>query len=183
MFSACTYNSPDEAGSDASERKTDPMEASAEIVQKTGAVLVNELQQQIEQNGPTGAINYCNHHALSITDSLAIQHHASVRRTSLKPRNPLNKASESEKEILLKWEIDHNKGNKPQPYKITNPDGTISVFHPIFTAEICLNCHGVPGEDIGDETLASIESLYPEDQAIDYSVNQLRGMWVVRLSK
>ncbi len=159
------------------------MEASTEIVQKTGSVLVNELQQQIEQKGPAGAITYCNHHALAITDSLATLYHASVRRTSLKPRNQANKASDSEKEILLKWEIDHNKGNKPQPYKITNPDGTISVFHPIFTAEICLNCHGVPGEDIGDETLASIESLYPEDQAIDYSVNQLRGMWVVRLSK
>jgi hypothetical protein len=50
-----------------------------------------------------------------------------------------------------------------------------------ITNDLCLNCHGEPGQDITAETLRAINTHYPEDKAIGYRANQLRGIWVVEM--
>jgi hypothetical protein len=44
---------------------------------------------------------------------------------------------------------------------------------------MCLKCHGTPGQEIQTETLKRIQQLYPNDKAIGYGVNEVRGMWSI----
>jgi hypothetical protein len=53
------------------------------------------------------------------------------------------------------------------------------VFAPILTNGMCLQCHGEPGSDVDETTLAVIRKKYPNDLAIDYGLNELRGIWKV----
>ena len=52
-----------------------------------------------------------------------------------------------------------------------------------MTNIMCLQCHGKPDKDILPNTLTKIGSLYPEDKAIGYGVDELRGIWVVEMDK
>jgi hypothetical protein len=47
----------------------------------------------------------------------------------------------------------------------------------------CLNCHGTPGKEVLPENHELIKGLYPQDRATGYSMDDLRGMWSIRLSK
>ena len=53
----------------------------------------------------------------------------------------------------------------------------IHFFKPILLQPLCLNCHGTPGKQIQNSTLAKIQVLYPSDQAFDYKEGDLRGVW------
>jgi hypothetical protein len=53
----------------------------------------------------------------------------------------------------------------------------IHFFKPILLQPLCLNCHGTPGKQIQNSTLAKIQLLYPGDQAFDYREGDLRGVW------
>ncbi len=44
-----------------------------------------------------------------------------------------------------------------------------------------MQCHGDPETDILPETYTKIKELYPEDKAIGYIENELRGIWVVEM--
>jgi hypothetical protein len=43
----------------------------------------------------------------------------------------------------------------------------------------CLQCHGQPGTDINEATMAQIKNLYPEDHATGYKLGDVRGLWKV----
>jgi len=56
---------------------------------------------------------------------------------------------------------------------------TLNYYKPILTAlSACLQCHG-PEEEINPETLQKIKTLYPNDKATGYSINELRGLWKI----
>jgi hypothetical protein len=46
-----------------------------------------------------------------------------------------------------------------------------------------VKCHGNKDVDIEQPTFRKIKALYPSDKALGYSVNNLRGMWVVEMNK
>ena len=56
-------------------------------------------------------------------------------------------------------------------------------YYPIITNELCMQCHGQTGQQISPGTLAKITALYPNDKAVNYKVNQLRGIWVVEMKR
>jgi len=187
ITTSCTYNTPKD-GEGQGEKKVenetkDYLSIGQNIVSKIGGELMATLQTKIQEQGAVAAIEFCNVHALPITDSLAKANQSMVKRTSLRFRNPANSPTDKEQEILTKWKIDFNKGTKPEAFIQLNNDGTVSTYHPIFIAELCLKCHGVPGVDIDDEVFAELESRYPKDQATDYNAGDLRGMFVVTMSK
>ncbi len=47
----------------------------------------------------------------------------------------------------------------------------------------CLVCHGTPGTQIANETLAIIKERYPNDLATGYKSDELRGIWVIEMDK
>ncbi|MEX2565618.1 MAG: DUF3365 domain-containing protein [Cyclobacteriaceae bacterium] len=161
------------------------MEWGDEISIAAQEALMGALGKAIEERGIEGAIGFCNEEALPITREVAEKYKVDVRRVSLKNRNPGNYPNENEKQILEAYAYnDENKQeNRPNIQKIDEGETLLYTKAIKIPGGLCLNCHGEPGKEIQEETLESIQSLYPEDKAVNYKVGQLRGMWSISLPK
>ena len=138
--------------------------------------LSGHLGKAMGAGGPIKALNYCNTKALPLTDSLSQAFQVSIKRTSLKNRNPENAPSEAETKVLQAFE----QASGESPHQIGRSDKDITFYKPIRLAAPCLKCHGTPGEELATEVHATIQELYPGDKATGYSEGDLRGMWVVQ---
>lgn len=47
----------------------------------------------------------------------------------------------------------------------------------------CLSCHGKPNEEVNELTLKSLEENYPTSKVTGYSLNEIIGMWSIKLSQ
>jgi hypothetical protein len=150
-----------------------------EIVKSTFGVLSSALQLRLEDGEVTDAVSYCNAAAYPLTDSLSKAHGAEIRRTSNKVRNPANALSDIEKPVFEAFLDEMNAGTEPRGKAIRMEDGMVHYFQPIFLQPMCMNCHGVVGEQVKTEDYQLIASLYPNDQAVGYKPGELRGMWSI----
>ncbi|MFM1932154.1 MAG: hypothetical protein RL226_1457 [Bacteroidota bacterium] len=151
-----------------------------ELALQTKAVLGKNLLGAIKERGTVGAIDFCNTRAIQITDSMSLALGASIRRVSDKPRNQHNAASEQQRTILEQYKNALAAGEEPQPM-VVSENGETYVYYPIETNEMCLQCHGSVGKEVKMETIKAIEKHYPADLATGYGVNQIRGMWEIKL--
>lgn len=142
------------------------------------ATLGKTLQQKIKEEGTLGAIEFCNVNALAITDSLSREFGATISRITDRPRNPQNRATEEEMKYVEAYKEDLAEGHNAKGL-VALQDDTIHFYYPIVTNSLCLKCHGTPQSEITPEVYAKIQELYPEDRAIAYSSEQLRGLWKV----
>lgn len=148
----------------------------AEALAKLSAALV----EAIGRSGPAGALSVCREQAPQIAKAVAHAHGVNLRRATHQPRNPKNAADAVEKAALAAFAAALAKKEPPKPQVIPNADGSRAYLAPIVLGNpLCLQCHGTPGKDIAPETLAEIQKLYPEDQAIGFQLGDLRGLWHV----
>lgn len=154
-----------------------------EIIYGTIDVLTHELKQAMRRGGVKEAVPYCNTQAISLTEKMAKKYHAEVRRTSLKNRNPQNKPNAQETAIIAQYEQEMTMGKKLQPKLTKLADGRTMFNAPILTRAVCLNCHGVVGQQVSKSNYQIIQSLYPQDKATGYKVAELRGIWSVIFEK
>ena len=97
-----------------------------------------------------------------------------IKRVSDKNRNPDNAANETERKYIYFFKEQLALKQKLEA-KFDN-----GVFYaPITTNNMCLQCHGSE-KDIKPATLAKIKSLYPNDKAIGYQENEMRGLMVIK---
>jgi hypothetical protein len=141
-----------------------------------------ELKNALASGGIENALHYCNEHAYPITDSLSAAHQVRIKRVSDKYRNPLNKADKMEEFMIKGFGIDLSEGNELSP-KVVIKDDSVIFYKPIITQALCLNCHGTPGKEITFSNDSLIRALYPQDKAVDYQANQLRGLWRIAFKK
>ena len=153
-----------------------------EAVQASSAALTARLQAAMKEGGPEKAIEICQIHALPITDSISKVKGLKLRRLSDRNRNPNNQAqgpamanleamrAELAQGLVLKPRIHRSSGEKTR------------LYYPILTQELCLKCHGQAKKDLNPETLAALQTRYPQDRALGYEVGMLRGLWEVTLS-
>ncbi|MDF4204377.1 DUF3365 domain-containing protein [Maribacter sp. SA7] len=148
------------------------------IAQSTQKVLGQNLMLNIQKNGLVGAVEFCNEKAYPLTDSMAIVHHAKIKRVTDRPRNTNNKASEKELEYIefFKSKINNNESYKPI---LTNDNGITNFYSPIVTNTMCLNCHGIPETNIDPKVTQLLNDKYPYDQAVGYTENEVRGIWSI----
>lgn len=138
------------------------------------AGILSRLNKAMDELGPYEAVKYCNHYALLLTDSLSHNYGIKAKRTSLKLRNPANAPDSLEKQILQMYAQTNSKA----PIVIKTAE-SIRFFTPIYIAEFCLQCHGKPNENIPDVTLKALQELYPNDQAKNYEIYDIRGVWSI----
>ncbi|GAB4208868.1 MAG: hypothetical protein Fur0023_20730 [Bacteroidia bacterium] len=150
----------------------------AQLAKNMYAAILQKLRQALDEKGFYESVKYCNHQALPITDSLSKFYGIKAKRTSLKIRNPRNAPDSLEKQILEMYE----KTGLRQPIIVEVKD-SIRFFTPIFIAPFCLTCHGVPNQDIPDVTLKALNELYPNDNARNYQLYDIRGMWSISFPK
>lgn len=150
------------------------------IALQTKAVLGKNLMNAIQTQGTEAALEFCSVRAIPLTDSMAIALNAKVKRVSDKNRNPNNAANEVELNYmnLVKKQLLDGETVKPQMQKI---NGKHVGYYPILTNQMCLQCHGKPNEQVKAATLAKINAKYPNDKAMGYGENELRGIWVIEM--
>ncbi|MBK7431580.1 MAG: DUF3365 domain-containing protein [Bacteroidetes bacterium] len=146
------------------------------------AALAGNLLNAIQKGGSAFAVEFCNTKAISLTDSLANNFNANIRRVSDKPRNAVNQANENELAFMQLVSSKLKESEIPEA-KLSEINGKMVGYYPIVMKDMCLQCHGQKDANINAETFEKIQKLYPTDKAIGYQANELRGLWVVEMNK
>lgn len=160
-------------------------------IRQLGIAIATEMQQTlgatvkhaVEDSGVAYALNYCNLHALSLTDSLSAKYGVNLKRISHKARNPANQASDAELQVIQKFQAAIKNGEVAAPVVSEEKNG-YTFFAPILLqAPLCLKCHGEPEKEIASEDFILINMLYPNDKATGFKLNELRGSWRIDFTK
>lgn len=146
----------------------------------TKAVLGKNLMGTIQKKGTLEALNFCNVKAYPLTDSMATVYNVNIKRISDKPRNINNNANKNDLTFIKKFKEELKSGKEFEPYVVKNNSNTV-VYYPIVTNSMCLQCHGEPKTNISPKVLNRLATLYPQDKAVGYSDNQVRGAWKITL--
>jgi hypothetical protein len=142
--------------------------------------LSRRLTAAMQEGGPQKAIEVCRVASPEIEKSFSGE--AQVLRVSQKPRNPDHRASKVESMVLDLWAARLKEGKPIGAVVVPSETGRV-VMAPIqISGEMCLQCHGVPGEQIKPETAAALKKAYPADEATGYALNDLRGAFVARFT-
>lgn len=150
-----------------------------EIVASAQKELSAKLKEALDSGGPIAALETCSVEALTITRQIADRYGVTVRRATLKPRNPYNTANDLERTVLLEMEQMLRDRETVDTVTVTS-DGIVNVFYPIRIVEKpCMACHGTVGTQISETTASVIAERYPDDKATGYAPGQLRGAWVI----
>jgi hypothetical protein len=148
----------------------------------TKAILGKNLIGAINEKGTAEAMSFCNTKAIHLTDSMAQNQGVAISRVSDQERNSNNKANAEELAYIKASKAKIRAGKKPSP-QIVELANMVVGYYPIITNAMCLQCHGNIGANIGATTLAKLNTLYPNDQARGYGLDELRGIWVIEMSK
>jgi hypothetical protein len=148
-------------------RVTGRGEAAAKVLMdRLGA----QLKGAMESGGPVAAIAVCQQVAIPLTDSAGAEFEGvTVKRITLKPRNPANAPDEGDRDALEAMAAQ----SPPQPV-IRWADGVAHFYRPLMIQEVCLKCHGDPAT-FPKELTAALAAAYPADAAIGYALGDLRG--------
>lgn len=153
-----------------------------QVAIQTQTELGTNLKRVIQAGGPESAVSFCNVRALPITAEMSTKSGAGIKRVSDRPRNPDNAADAHELVVMEGFNDILAAGGKPAP-AMQEQAGQVIGYYPIVTNSMCLQCHGAVGDDIAASTYRVIREEYPEDQAVGYGENQLRGLFVVKMDK
>ena len=145
----------------------------------TKAVLGKNLMGAIQSKGTMHALDFCNIQAIPLTDSMATNYHATIKRVSDKYRNPNNQANAEELKYIAQFKADlvGKRESKPVVIKKGNQ---VQFYYPIPTNTVCLQCHGT---QIKPDVQSQILKLYPNDLAVGYTENEVRGIWSITFEK
>jgi len=146
------------------------MERAKNAIQPLKEQLVDALTGALQEGSPETAIAICREKAPQIAAELSVDG-VRMGRTSHKLRNPDN-APEPWVQPLLAAYLEDPENPKPRAVRLD--DSTIGYVEPIYAMSFCLSCHGPSIEPNLQET---IQSLYPEDQATGFRMNDVRGLF------
>lgn len=136
--------------------------------------LSKELSTSMKRTGPLGSISNCKLISPAKEKDYLDTHSIRIRRVSEKYRNPDHKPDEWESIVLQKWAKELKEG-KEISVSFTKTSEGFRVMRPIkINNSLCLQCHG-KSNDMDPELISQLKELYPEDRALEYEMNQLRG--------
>ncbi len=147
-------------------------QAASAFTQELLATLLSEMRA----GGPLRALTVCSVKAQELARAYS-QDGVTVRRVTLKPRNPANRPDEVEESQLVllvhRWE----KGKNATETADWIQEGNrlmVRYMRPITVGDLCLTCHG-PVEKLDPQVRAFLAEHYPEDKAVGYKVGDFRG--------
>jgi len=144
---------------------------------ETKKILGKNLMGALQKEGPLEALKFCNEKAYFLTDSMANLYNSQIKRVSDKPRNPSNQANPKELKKIKYFKDLVANNNEIEPV-VEKYKGEKYFYYPIITNSMCLQCHGKPST-IKPDVLTTLNELYPEDLALGYNVDQVRGIWSI----
>lgn len=146
--------------------------------------LLNLVQEEIDKGSYDGAIAACNDKAPKMAAAASEKTGWSIRRVSLKHRNPKAVPDAWERGVLEEFDRRRAAGEDPaaiERAEIVSEGGQrlVRYMKALPTQAVCLNCHGTP-ERLTPAVRARLEALYPEDHATGYGEGQIRGALTVK---
>lgn len=158
-------------------------ETGQNIVRTAFEALSSQLVRAIEEEGHPGAVAFCQVAAPEILASVALPENVNassvtIARTSMRWRSSANRPDKHDLILLDEMQVSRLKGEEPLAV-LEADESRVYYYHPILVQPLCMNCHGMPLQHISEETLATIDVLYPDDRARGYKTGDLRGMWKV----
>ncbi len=171
----------------AADAPEDPKTAAAESARAAADALTSELlsrlQAEMKEGGPASAVLVCSVVAPEIARERSAGG-ATVRRVSLKARNPADAPDAWERERLLALEAGRAAG-EALPKEIVetveaNGRTELRYLRPIVVGPPCLACHGERAA-MDAEVRKILDDRYPGDPAIGYRAGDLRGAVSVRV--
>lgn len=144
-----------------------------------GGALKARIKASMEAGGPPQAITVCSEDAPRIAAELAAEQGVKIGRSSLRLRNPGNIGPD----WVQTWLAEQGERSAlgVQTMKtIAEVDGqrVARIAVPLPTEALCVTCHG-PAEGLAPEVTATLAERYPDDKAVGYAEDDLRGvLWV-----
>ena len=182
-FLGCQSGKSEVSKPSASELKEVKKTAKSAIM-KVGGTLKKNLQKEMKAKGAVGAAKFCSLSAVPLAKkvSMTLPEGVSVKRITSKARNMDNKANDEEMAILNELELAKSNGNMPKMVVKKISSNHYQVYKPIVMGGVCLLCHGTSSvRDAG--AYKEILKHYPKDMAVDYKMGDLRGAFLVNITK
>jgi hypothetical protein len=152
---------------------------SSELADKIRGLLLRE----IEKGGLAGAVRVCSEMAQGITRAFNARSGHTIRRVSLRYRNPWNLPDEYERLKLEELDLLNKKKEMRNEYVEVVDEGEQKVLRymrPLIALPLCINCHG-PKENISAEVKTILSEKYPDDRATGFLVGDVRGAISVKI--
>jgi len=155
-------------------------------IMKMGGALKSNMKKNMKAGGPEQAAAFCLEEASGIAKKVNASYPegVSVKRVSLKYRNPANKPTADEAKVLEQIQSDVD-AHKSVPKMIVKEisKNSYKVYKPIFINKgVCLTCHG-DAQVRDQEAYKKIQKRYPHDRAVGYKQGDFRGAFVVQIIK
>ena len=149
-----------------------------------GTDLKSTLVKSLTSKGPVSAIEVCNIDAIQISNTISQKNNLKVGRTSLKIRNPANKPDAWETKQLAWFSSQLESGadiKSLEAHEVVkeNNEDIFRYMKAIPMQEPCMLCHG---KTIAPAISEKIQKLYPQDQATDYEVGEIRGAFTLEIN-
>jgi hypothetical protein len=146
--------------------------------------LGSNMKKNMKAGGPMQALDFCSKEAYTLTEKVnkELPKGVSVKRITLKERNPANQAEADEAKVLQALKkLKNNNVILPKQLVQKVDAHTYKVYKPLLiNKKVCLKCHG----DVQNKKLKSeIEKRYPADKAMHYKMGDLRGAVVTTIKK
>ncbi|MDO4728216.1 MAG: DUF3365 domain-containing protein [Bacteroidota bacterium] len=144
---------------------------------ETQKILLSNVSRQIQQNGVIAALDFCNTHALSLTNTLTTKG-IQVQRLTDKNRNPNNLIHDDlDRKAWEQLKNNFSSDNTSETLVLEDEDKVYYYKSIPLGMPACLNCHGSKQNEISAEVQEVLRIKYPDDRATDYKLGELRGMW------
>lgn len=154
-----------------------PLERARSAGRALGKELMTRLSREIREGGTLQALDVC----AEVAPEIAERHSTdriTVRRVSLKVRNPQDAPDDWERAQLLRLEKLHRDDEIPTEIgRLVESEGggtSLRWLLPIEVSDLCLRCHGNPSS-FEPELRAALAEHYPDDRAVGYERGDFRG--------
>ena len=143
--------------------------------------LQGELIKAMQAGGPVNAIEVCNTRAEDIAAEVSKKQNFTMKRVSLKNRNPHNAADGWQRTVLTAFEQRKQNGEPVTGLTYadiveTDTGKQFRFMKAIPAGSICMKCHGT---NIAPAVQTELDALYPGDKARGYKPGDIRGAFVV----
>jgi hypothetical protein len=183
LLAACLGCGSSDTGQAEATRVEPALDSARQVSNELGNELRGILISEIEKGGYPGAVKVCATVAQEISRDFSERTGHSVRRVSLRYRNPENRPDPYEEAKLQEMAQLKTDDRLPEEmFEVIEDEGDrhLRYLRPIVTAPLCVNCHG-PREAMAPDVAAVIAENYPEDRAVGFQSGDLRGAISVRI--
>ena len=163
---------------------TQMLEEARKVASGVPPKLVAVLGEAIGRGGPENAIDVCKEKAPEMAAAASAQTGWSIRRVSLRNRNPKAVPDAWERAVLEDFDKRNAAGETPATLEKGEivADGDKKFYRymkALPTNSLCLQCHGAT-DKLSPAVKAKLQQLYPQDKGVGYGLGEIRGAMTLR---